>query len=642
MSTLKTINSPQDLKKLPISRLPALAEEIRQLIISTVSMTGGHLASSLGAVELITALHYTFNTPDDKIIFDVGHQAYAHKILTGRKSLFHGLRQENGISGFIRPDESIYDSFASGHSGTAISAALGIAKARDINNLSHKIIAVIGDGTLTSGIAYEALNNAGHNTKNFIIVLNDNEMAISPCVGAMAKYLNKIIASPVYNRIKKDLQNIINRFPALGQAVVDIGKRIEEGLKGILVPGILFEELGFRYFGPVDGHNTKILTDIMTAIKDIKQPVILHVLTKKGKGYRFAEKAPETFHGAAPFNVNDGKSAISNHNGIIPGYTDVFSATLCKLARYNPKITAITAAMAAGTGLDDFRNNYPSRFFDVGIAEQHAVTFAAGMAASGLRPVVAIYSTFLQRAYDQIVVDVCLQNLPVVFAVDRAGIVGEDGPTHHGVFDISYTRHIPNLVVMQPQDENELQHMLYTALRHPGPSVIRYPRGTGLGVSLDTRWHDLPLGKSELIFEGKDGVIIALGPLVDTAKKTIKLLRHKGIYLGLVNARFVKPLDQVLLKELAENYPCLFTLEDNVISGGFGSAVLEFLSAANLSRTRCINIGIPDRFIPHGTITGLKNLLNLTPPGIAAAIESYLFKPHASQPLQDASQQKTV
>lgn len=605
MTFLDKIHSPQDLKALPIKDLTQLAQEIRELIVETVSHTGGHLASSLGAVELIIALHYVFNTPQDKIVYDVGHQAYAHKIITGRKDRFQTLRQLNGISGFVRPDESPYDTFISGHSSTAISSSLGIATARDLSGKDHKVVAVIGDGTLTGGMAYEALNNAGHSIKNFLIILNDNEMAISRCVGAMARYLNKIITSPIYNRMRRDIQAVVSKIPGLGSAVVDIGKRIEEGLKGIMVPGILFEELGFRYFGPIDGHNIGTIIETLKAVKDIEQPVILHALTKKGKGYKYAEESPEDFHGF-----------IRKTQTTIPSYTEVFSSTICKLAGLNPKITAITAAMAQGTGLDKFKELFPKRFFDVGIAEGHAVTFAAGLAKSGYKPVTAIYSTFLQRAYDQMVVDVCLQKLPVVFAIDRAGLVGEDGPTHHGVFDIAYMRHIPNLVMMQPKDENELQHMLYTAINYNGPVSIRYPRGIGLGVPLDTQFQNLPIGKSELIYEGKDGVIVALGTMVNIAKEAIKLLRKEGIHLGLVNARFIKPLDEKLLRELADNYPHIVTIEEHSLTGGFGSSVLEFLSANKL-QTPCIRFGIPDRFIPHGKICELRELLGLTPQNIA-------------------------
>lgn len=617
MALLDLVNNPKDLKSLSIVQLPQLAEEIRQLIISTVTQTGGHLASSLGAVELIIAIHYVFNTPIDKIVYDVGHQAYAHKIITGRRAIFHTLRQLNGISGFIRPEESPYDTFISGHSSTAISSALGMAKARDLNGGNYKVIAVIGDGTLTGGLSYEALNNAGHSIKNFIIILNDNEMAISRCVGAMARYLNKIITSPIYNRIKKDLQTFINKILPLGQAVVDIGKRIEEGLKGILVPGIIFEELGFRYFGPIDGHNINTIIETLKSVKDIEQPVILHVLTKKGKGYKYAEEDPEDYHGVS-----------QKIQTTVPTYTEVFSSTLVKLAKFNPKIVAITAAMPQGTGLDKFRDIFPQRFFDVGIAEEHAVTFAGGLAISGYHPVVAIYSTFLQRAYDQIVIDVCLQNLPVVFAIDRAGLVGEDGPTHHGVFDIAYMRHIPNLVMMAPKDENELQHMLFTALNYNGPVSIRYPRGIGVGVPLDTQLRNIEIGKAELINEGRDGVIIALGPMIGIAKEVIKLLRRDGIQLGLANARFIKPLDKELLTEIAKNYPCIITIEDHALSGGFGSAVLEFLSDNNLNQTQCIRFGIPDRFIQHGNISQLRELLGLTPSSIAERIKSLITQSH--------------
>jgi len=625
MKILDKVNNPNDLKSLSIFELSSLSEEIRNFIIENISKTGGHLASSLGAVELILALHHIFNTPEDKIIYDVGHQAYAHKIVTGRKNKFNTLRQLNGISGFIRPEENEYDTFISGHASTSISAALGMAVARDINNKSNKIIAVIGDGTLTGGLAYEALNNT-HSIKNFIIILNDNKMAIANSVGAMAKYLNKIITSPLYNRVKKDIENVVTKIPSVGPTMVDIGKRIEEGLKGILVPGILFEELGFRYFGPVDGHNMLNLITMLKKVKDIQEPVILHVLTKKGRGFKYAEEEPEDYHGTTPFEITDKNDIVHKPQSTIPSYTEVFSSTLCKLAKYDSKIIAITAAMEQGTGLDKFRELFPKRFFDVGIAEEHAVTFSAGAAINGLHPVIAIYSTFLQRAYDQIVIDVCLQKLPVLFAIDRAGLVGEDGPTHHGVFDIAYMRHIPNLVMMQPKDENELQHMIYTALNYNGPISIRYPRGTGTGTPLETQFNKLEIGKSELIFEGNNGIIIALGPMVNIAKETIKILRKEGIQMGLVNARFIKPLDEKLLIEIAGSYPYVFTIEDHSEKCGFGSAVLELFAKNNI-QTNCKIIGVPDKFIMHGKISELRELLGLTPQSIANTIKTHINNP---------------
>jgi len=630
MNILSGINSPADLKKLQITDITSLSEEIRELIVETVSKTGGHLASSLGAVELILSLHYVFNAPIDKILFDVGHQAYAHKIVTGRKDKFRTLRQLNGISGFIRPDESPYDAFVSGHSSTALSAALGIANARDIEGKNFKVISVIGDGTLTGGLSYEALNNA-HAIKDFVIILNDNEMAISRSVGAMAKYLNKIITSPLYNRVKKDLEGVIQKIPTVGPTMVDIGKRVEEGLKNILVPGIIFEELGFRYFGPVDGHDINAIIEMLKKVKDTREAAIIHVLTTKGKGYKYAEEDPEDYHGINAFNIHNGDSLHVSDQMTIPSYTEVFSSTLCKLAQFHPEITAVTAAMAQGTGLDKFKELFPKRFFDVGIAEEHAVTFSAGLAISGLHPVVAVYSTFLQRAYDQIAIDVCLQNLPALFAIDRAGLVGEDGATHHGIFDISYLRHLPNIVMMQPKDENELQHMIYTAVNHGGPVSIRYPRGRGLGIPLDTQFRNIDIGKAELIYEGHDGVIIALGTMVSTAKECIKILRKEGIQLGLVNARFIKPLDTELYTELAKNYPYLFTIEDHALAGGFGSAVLEFLNDNNLSQTRCIRFGIPDKFVQHGKISELRELLGLNPQKLAESIKQHITRPNLSQ-----------
>jgi len=472
MELLGKINSPEDLRKLSLKELPSLCKEIRQYIINTVTKTGGHLASSLGSVELITALHYVFHTPQDKIVYDVGHQAYTHKILTGRREPLQTLRQFKGISGFIRPEESIYDTFISGHTGTALSAGLGMAKARDLKRKSYKVIVVIGDGTLTNGMIFEAFNNT-HKVKNLVIVLNDNKMAISQNVGAISNYLNRMITSPLYNKFKKELEKIIARLPRFTGRFIEVARKIEEGLKGVLVPGILFEELGLRYFGPFDGHNVVELVDVFQKIRSIEQPVIVHTVTKKGKGYSPAEDDAEKFHGISPTKNIDPQKGSSAE--VIPTYTEVFSNTICKLAEMDKNLVAITAAMAEGTGLKKIAEKFPERFIDVGIAEEHAVTFAAGLAKEGIRPVVAIYSTFLQRACDQIIIDVCLQKLPVIFAIDRAGLVGEDGPTHHGVFDIAYLRHIPNLVIMQPKDENELQHMLYTAWqRKDDPTSTAY------------------------------------------------------------------------------------------------------------------------------------------------------------------------
>lgn len=620
MELLSKINSPDDLRKLPIEKLPSLCDEIRGCIIETVTKTGGHLASSLGAVELITALHYVFHTPEDKIVYDVGHQAYTHKILTERREFFHTLRQFKGISGFIRPDESIYDTFISGHTGTALSAGLGIAKARDLKGASYKVIVVIGDGTLTNGMTFEALNNT-HKVKNLLIVINDNKMAISQNVGAISNYLNRIITSPLYNKLKKELERILERLPRFTERFIEIARKLEEALKGILVPGILFEELGLRYFGPFDGHNVIELVNVFQKIKFIEQPVIIHTITKKGKGYPPAEDNAEKFHGVSPTKSINSQKNISTE--VIPTYTEVFSNTICKLAEMDKNLIAITAAMAEGTGLKKFAEKFPDRFIDVGIAEEHAVTFAAGLAKEGIRPIVAIYSTFLQRSYDQIIIDVCLQKLPVIFAIDRAGLVGEDGPTHHGIFDIAYLRHIPNLVIMQPKDENELQHMLYTAWTYrDGPVVVRYPRGKGTGVPLETVLRKITIGKAELLIEGKEIALVAVGNMVPIAKKVNKLLRRQGIYPAVINARFIKPLDETFVNT-GQEYSTIVTLEEHVLSGGFGSAVMEFLVAHGCSN-KFLNIGIPDKFVPHGNLVELRNMLGLTAESISSKIFQFL------------------
>ena len=504
---LDRINTPQDLKKLNLKQLTPLAEEIRELMVDTISRTGGHLAASLGVVELTIALHYVFDTPTDKLVWDVGHQTYAHKILTGRKESFPTIRQHGGISGFPKREESPFDNFGTGHSSTSISAALGMAETCALSGEKHKVIAVIGDGSLMSGIAFEGLNQAGHLKRDFIVVLNDNEMSISPNVGALSSYLSRLISGQTYNTFREEVKTILQRIPGIGKSMYRLAKHSEEFVKSIFVPGLIFEELGFKYIGPILGHRIDHLVDTFRNIKKLHGPLLVHIITKKGKGYKPAETDPVLFHGLGPFQKETGQPLSGKTGG--PSYTKVFGDTLTRIAREDSRIIALTAGMTGGTGLDQFAREFPDRFYDVGIAEQHAITFAAGMSIDGYRPVVAIYSTFLQRAYDQIVHDVCLQNLPVIFMLDRAGIVGEDGPTHHGLFDISYLRHIPNMVLMAPKDENELQHMIYTAVHLKSPVAIRYPRGNGTNVPLDDSFQKLPVGKAELLRDGAAATIWA-------------------------------------------------------------------------------------------------------------------------------------
>jgi 1-deoxy-D-xylulose-5-phosphate synthase len=605
---LEKVHAPRDIRTMTFVELNELAGEIRWEIINTVARTGGHIAPSLGVVELTLALHRVFNTPLDKIIWDVGHQSYAHKLITGRREHFCTLRQFRGLSGFPQPGESEYDPFGTGHSSTSISAALGMAVARDLKNEAYSVVAVIGDGAMTGGMSFEALNHAGHLKKNLIVILNDNEMSITQNVGAMSGYLTRLRTDPMYSRGKEELEQLLRKIP-IGSTLLRLGEKVKDSLKYLVVPGMIFEELGFVYLGPVDGHDLKAVTKILQQAKSLKGPVLVHVLTKKGRGYRPAEKNPDKFHGIGAFNINSGE-VIKKSN--IPSYTDVFGRTLSKLARTNQNIVAVTAAMQGGTGLENFARLYPERFFDVGIAEQHAVTLAAGMAVGGYHPVVAVYSTFLQRAYDQILHDVCLQKLPVTFAVDRAGIVGDDGATHQGLFDIAYLRPLPGMVVMAPKDENELQHMLAAAVRHPGPSAVRYPRGVGVGSEMDHDFKTIPIGKAEVLREGKDVTLLALGSMVCLAEKAAQDLAGLGIKSTVVNARFVKPLDRELILHFAERTGRIITIEEHVLQGGFGSAVLELLHDAGLNNTRVRCAGIPDTFVEHGKPPLLMNKYGLT------------------------------
>ena len=620
MGLLEKINSPDDLKKIDRDDLPQLADEIRELIIDVVSRNGGHLASSLGAVELAIAIHYIFDAPNDQVIWDVGHQAYAHKILTGRRDLFHTLRQYNGISGFPRREESKYDVFNVGHSGTSISAAIGKAVARDFADGKNKVIAVIGDGSMTAGLAFEGLNQAGHLKKDIIVILNDNEMSISKNVGALSAYLNRIMTGQFYTRVKKETEHILRNIPKIGESMLKAAKVAEESVKGLIAPGMLFEEMGFNYVGPIDGHRIDHLINTFENIKKLSEPILIHVVTKKGKGYKFAEDDPAFFHGPPPFYIETGEARKKSS---VPSYTKIFGDTIIKIAREDKKVIAISAAMPEGTGLDRFAKEFPDRFYDVGIAEQHGVTFAAGLSTKGFKPVVAIYSTFLQRAYDQIVHDVCLQNLPIVFAMDRAGIVGEDGPTHHGAFDIAYLRHIPNMVIMATKDENELQHMLYTAVNHNGPIAIRYPRGEGMGVSLDRDLKRIEIGKGEIILDGDDVAIIAIGNTVYPALDAASRLREEGVSVAVMNARFVKPLDKELIVGIAGRVKGIITIEEHSLSGGFGSAVLELLSEEDI-KIKVKRLGLPDKYIEHGTQKILRQKYGIDSDGIYQSVKEIL------------------
>jgi 1-deoxy-D-xylulose-5-phosphate synthase len=619
---LQDIHSPQDLKNLSFAQLEKLAGEIRELLIHTVAANGGHLAPNLGVVELTLALHKMFDSPRDKFIWDVGHQAYVHKIITGRREKFATLRTAGGICGFPKRTESEHDAFGAGHSSTSISSALGIALARDMTGAKFNVLAIIGDGSLTGGQAYEALNHAGHLGTNLTVILNDNEMSIAKNVGAMSEYLAKMRTAPTYSKVKHDIEYLLRRIPAIGDSVANTAERVKDSLKYLLVPGVIFEELGFTYFGPIDGHNIPSILEVLDKAKSVKGPVLVHLLTQKGKGYIPAEQNAGKFHGVGPFCIETGE--VIKKAGEPPSYTQVFGDAIIKLAEQNPDIVAITAAMPEGTGLKKFAAKFPKRFFDVGIAEQHAITLAAGMATQGKRPVVVIYSTFMQRAYDQILHDVCLQSLPVIFMLDRAGIVGEDGATHHGVFDYSYLRHIPNIVIMAPKDENELQNMLYTATTMNVPVAIRYPRGCGTGAELQTDFRRLELGKAETLATGKDLVLLAAGTMVEPCRRAAALLSEKGILAGVVNTRFIKPLDGPLIRQLARDSRVIVTVEDNVLTGGFGSAVLEYINSQNLNWVKVLRLGLPDKFIEHGQRGLLLKQYGLDAQGIAVSTENFI------------------
>lgn len=614
---LKGIDSPSDLKKLHRDELKKLANEIRYFLIRNVSKTGGHLASNLGVVELTIALHYVFNTPKDKIVWDVGHQAYVHKILTGRKDRFNTLRQYKGLCGFPKPSESVYDAFAVGHSSTSVSAALGMAKARDLNHTDENIIAVIGDGSISGGIALEAINNAGRSATNMLVILNDNEMSISKNVGALSKHFSKLRTDPSYLSVKAGVHRFFDNIPVLGKPVEKLVERFKDTIKYFIIPSAFFDEMGFKYIGISDGHNIDELIDVLEKIKNVSGPVLLHVHTKKGKGYKFAEDRPWEFHGVSPFNVKTGKPLKKSEK---ISYSDVFGNKLVEIAKSNKDIVAITAAMADGTGLTEFSRSYPKRFFDVAISEQHAVTFAAGLAISGKVPVFAVYSTFLQRAYDQIIHDVCLQKLHVVFAVDRAGLVGSDGETHQGVFDISYLSGIPNMTIMSPKNGCELENMIEFAINFNGPIAVRYPRGEALEIFSDV---DTPIeyGKSEKIFDGEEIAMIFEGNMAKTAFDVVSMLRNDGYNPILINARFIKPFDKEMLFDISSKCKYIFTIEDGLKHGGMGSTVMEILSG-NKNSPLVYSFGYDDCFIEHGSILELQKAYGLEKDYIYEKIKS--------------------
>lgn len=623
---LDTINGPADLRGLSTEELELLAQEVRQEIIGTINLIGGHYASNLGTVELTVAMHKVFNSPVDKLVWDVGHQSYPHKILTGRLDRFNTIRQYGGLSGFLSREESEHDAFGAGHASTSISAAYGMAVARDLKGEDNHVVAVIGDGAMTGGMAFEALNNAGHSNRRFIVILNDNEMSIAPNVGALSKYLASVRTDPRYNRAKMSVEWALTHMP-MGDKFLNFGKRFKNSVKEFVVPTMIWEELGFLYLGPVDGHDIGTLIEVLEAAKQSTRPVFIHALTVKGKGHDVAEEDAVKWHAVAP----PGKPGAPKPTA--PKLQEVFADALIKIARDDDKVVAITAAMPDGTSLNKFADVFPDRCFDVGIAEQHAVTFAAGLACEGIKPVCAIYSTFLQRAYDQVIHDVCIQNLPVVFAIDRGGIVGDDGRTHQGVFDISYLRPIPNIVLMAPKDENELQHMVYTAVKHDGPIAFRFPRGNGFGVTMDEELKEIPIGKAEVLRMGRDLAIVAYGNPVNTALAAADLLAEQGVEAAVINARFAKPLDETMLAGLGSNFTRILTVEEGTKAGGFGAAVLEFFhSHENLKEPKISCLALPDQFIDHGPQALYRDHFNLSAEGIVREVKQhfpdlYLVRP---------------
>jgi 1-deoxy-D-xylulose-5-phosphate synthase len=606
---LSKIDDPNDLKKLDVTELKDLCQEIREFMVDTISKIGGHLGANLGSVELTVALHYMFNTPKDQIVWDVGHQSYPHKILTGRRDSLSTIRQFKGLSGFTKISESRYDAFGAGHASTSISAALGLACARDYKKEDNKVIAVIGDGSMTGGLAYEALNNCGLLRKDIIVILNDNNMSISPNVWTVSKYFNELISGDSYNKLKSSIWNITHKYFPKGDRIAYVANRIESGIKGMLTPGMLFGALGFRYFGPINGHNILQLIKLFKNIKNFHDPILVHVITEKGKGYGPAENDITKFHGVTPFNKETG---VSSQTSPSISYTEIFANALVEIGEKNEKIIAITAAMSDGTGLMKFQEKYPDRFFDVGIAEGHAVTFAGGLASKGFRPVCAIYSSFLQRSLDQIIHDVALQDLPVIFVMDRAGLVGADGPTHHGTFDLSYLRSIPNLVIAAPKNENELRDLLFTATEYDkGPFAIRYPRAKASVINLKTAFDKIEIGKGEILKTGKDIAILAVGTMVNQALEVSYVLEKENINIEVVNMRFVKPVDQNLVHDICKRFKKVITLEENSVLGGFGSAILESMHSQGIKDVQVYLKGLPDKFVEHGTTSQLYQVVGL-------------------------------
>lgn len=626
---LDTIDTPHDLRKLDRKQLPQVAQEIRDTIIDVVSRVGGHFGGNLGIVELTLALHYIFDTPNDQIVFDTGHQSYPHKLITGRRETFPTIRQHNGISGFCKREESEYDVFNAGHASTSISAALGIAVARDFRKEDYRVVAVIGDGALSGGIALEGLNQAGHLKRKLMIVLNDNDMSISTNVGAMSGYLNQIIKGQRYNQAKDLAKGVMDRIPLIGGKLHGLAHDMEQVLKNMVVPGTLFEELGFKYLGPYDGHDLDTLLQVFEQNKDYNGPLLIHVITKKGKGYTPAENKPIWSHGVSPFDVPSGE-VIKPSKPQPPTYTAVFADALIEMAKHDPKIVAITAAMPEGTGLDKFGKAFPERMFDVGIAEEHAVTFCGGMATQGMKPIAAIYSTFLQRAFDQVFHDVAIMDLPVVFALDRAGIAGQDGPTHHGIYDMAYLRIFPNMICMAPKDENELRHMVKTAFETGHPTALRYPRGSGFGVPLDAELRSLPIGKGEVLREGADATIFAIGNEVRPALEAAEILAKENINVTVINARFIKPLDDELITKYCQPHSNIITVEEGSLAGGFGSAVLERCEQLGLRDVRFHRIGIPDEYVHHGSQDVLRAQYDLHAEGIARRVREWLVEKPAA------------
>jgi len=615
------VDSPEDIRNFSLTELKQLTKEIREFMVDVISEIGGHFGGGLGTVELTVALHKVFNTPEDLLVWDTGHQAYPHKILTGRRDKLSTIRQFKGISGFLKRSESEYDAFGAGHASTSISAALGMAAARDILKEKKRVVAIIGDGAMTGGMAYEAMNNSGLLKTNLIVVLNDNRMSIAPNVWQISNYFNEIISHPEYNKFKGAIWDLTGKLDNFGDRIRKVAVRVEHGIKAIITPGMLFEALGFRYFGPINGHNLNQLIKIFDQVKDFSGPILVHVISEKGKGYKPAEGHEQKLHASTPFDKITGQALKKESSSI--SYTSIFGQALVEIAKENSKVIGITAAMPDGTGLDYLQKEIPERYFDVGIAEEHAVTFAAGIATQGIIPVVAIYSTFMQRAFDQIIHDVALQKLHVVFILDRAGLVGADGPTHHGTFDLTYLRMIPGIIIMSPKDEAELRNMLFTAIEYGnGPVVIRYPRGNAIGVNIENGFSKIEIGKGELLQNGEDVALLAVGNMVEYAKKASALLNVDGINCEIINMRFIKPIDADILDSIAERHDKIITIEENSLIGGFGTAVLEYFNNKNY-KNDLLRIGLPDKFIDHGTQSELHTDIGIDPKGIAEKVKAF-------------------